>query len=174
METISQKFCPSCKLINRVDAIICEHCGNPFDSPSDKFSTTKGVEGETKLFHTDLLEKIEKLTKESPPEGIAIYLLDQANPIETRLDDEFIIGRLTGEKEDKVVDLSPYNANDLGVSRRHLMVRRAGKGYNVVDLFSTNGTWVNELTLLPQHPFAVKSGSQIRLGKMRIFLAFRE
>lgn len=174
METISQKFCPSCKLINQSDALNCEHCGYPFDPASDNFSTTRNVEGETKIFFCGLAEKIEKLSKEAPPEGMAIYILDQKDPIETRIEDEFIIGRLTGEKDEKVVDLSPYNGNDLGVSRRHLMFRRTGKGYNVIDLFSTNGTWVNELTLLPQHPFAVKSGSQIRLGKMRIFIAFRE
>lgn len=174
MESIDHKFCPSCKLKNRADAIICEHCGKPFESASDQFSTTKDVEGDKKFIHEGLEEKIEKASKEAPAKGIAIYIFDLTHPIEIRLEDEFIIGRLTGETEEKVVDLTSYNGYNLGVSRRHLMVRRAEKGYNVIDLFSTNGTWVNEVSLLPQHPFPVKSGSQIRLGKMRILIVFNE
>jgi pSer/pThr/pTyr-binding forkhead associated (FHA) protein len=54
------------------------------------------------------------------------------------------------------------------------MIRRAGKGYNAIDLFSTNGTWVNEVSLVPQSPFPLQSGSQIRLGKLRIFIVFHE
>jgi predicted component of type VI protein secretion system len=45
---------------------------------------------------------------------------------------------------------------------------------HTIDLFSTNGTWVNEVSLMPQHPFPLKSGSQIRLGKLRIFIVFHE
>jgi pSer/pThr/pTyr-binding forkhead associated (FHA) protein len=174
MKTTDYKFCPSCKLRNRADAAICEHCGKPFEFASDKYLTTKDVVGETKALREGLKEKIEKVSKESPTVGIAIYVLDQSHPIETRLEDEFVIGRITEPTEEKVVDLTPFNAYNLGVSRRHLMIQRSGKGYNAIDLFSTNGTWVNEVSLMPQYPFPLKSGSQIRLGNLRIFIVFRE
>jgi len=174
METFDYKFCPSCKLRNRADAIVCEHCGKPFKSGSNKYPTNRDVEWATKYLKENPEGKIEKVSKEAPAEGIAIYILDQAHPIEIRLEDEFIIGRLTEETEEKVVDLTPYNAFDLGVSKQHLMIRRAGKGYNAIDLFSTNGTWVNEENLVPQRPFTLQSDSQIRLGKMRILVVFRE
>jgi pSer/pThr/pTyr-binding forkhead associated (FHA) protein len=174
MEPKGYKFCPCCHLINRQEETICQHCGQPLESASGEYLTTAKVQQETRFFPKGLEEKLEKLSSEAPAKGIAIYLLNQTDPIEVRMDDEFIIGRSTGEKEEGLVDLSPFRACDLGVSRRHLLVRRAVAGYSVIDLFSTNGTWVNELSLLPQHPFTVKSGSQIRLGKMRIFIAFRE
>ena len=174
METFGYKFCPSCKLRNRADAAICEHCGKSFESTPHKNSTSRDAEWVTKYLNEDLDEKVEKVSKKAPAEGIAIYLLDQTQPVEIRPEDEFFIGRLTEETKEKVVDLTSYNAFDMGVSRRHLMIKRAGKGYNAIDLFSTNGTWVNEVNLVPQSPFPLKSGSQIRLGKMRIFIVFQE
>ena len=171
---IGYKFCPSCKLKNRADAAICEHCGKSFESVSDKHPTTQDVKEDTKFFPEGLKEKIEQVSKEAPAEGIAIYILDRSQPVEIRLEDEFFIGRLTDEKDKKVVDLTAYQGYELGVSRRHLMIRRAGKGYHAIDLFSTNGSWVNEVSLMPQQPFPLKSGSQIRLGQMRIFIVFRE
>jgi len=178
MELKEDKFCPSCEQKNRVEAIICEHCGKPFTSDSDKYSTkyttTRDIDGKTKYFDKGLEEKIEHVSKEAPAEGIALYILDQTQPIEVRQEDEFFIGRLTEQTDEKVVDLTAHNGYDLGVSMRHLSIRRAGKGYHAIDLDSTNGTWLNEQRLMPQHPFPLKSGSQIRLGKLQIFIVFHE
>ena len=178
MGTIDYKYCPACKLKNRVDAIICEYCGKPFnlvpDKDSTKYTTTRDIEGKIKLLDKGLKEKIESVSKEAPVEGIAIYILDRSQPIEVRLDDEFFIGRNTEETNEKIVDLTAYNGYDLGVSRRQLMIQRAGRGYHAIDLDSTNGTWLNEQRLMPHHPFPVKSGSQICLGKLHIFIVFNE
>jgi pSer/pThr/pTyr-binding forkhead associated (FHA) protein len=174
MATTSSKFCPFCKMKIPVEATICKYCGRSVISGSDNHPTTEDVKEDTKYFDKGLKEKIEQVSKEKPTAGIAIYILDRSQPIETRLEDEFFIGRITEETKEKVVDLTPYDGYDLGVSRRHLMVRRAGKGYHAIDLFSTNGSWVNEISLMPQQPFPLTSGSQIRLGRMRIFIVFQE
>ena len=174
MATIVFKFCPFCKMKIQVEATICEHCGRSLISGSDNHPTTEDVKEDTKYLDKSITEKIENVSKEAPVGGIAIYILDQTHPIETHLEDEFFIGRITEKTNEKVVDLTPYNGYDLGVSRRHLMIRRAGKGYHAIDLFSTNGSWVNELSLMPQQPFPLISGSQIRLGRMRIFIVFHE
>ena len=174
METTGYKFCSSCQRRNRVDAVICEYCGKSFKSGSEDYSTTVNVEGDTKSFIEDFNEKIEQVNREAPAEGMAIYLLGLTHPIEVRLENEFVIGRITEQTEEKVVDLTLYNAFALGVSRRHLMVRRAEDGYEAMDLNSTNGTWVNDQRLTPQLPITLKRGSQIRLGNMRIFISFRQ
>ena len=174
METTDHKFCPSCQRRNRVDAVNCEYCGQPLKSVPENYPSTVDVTGDTKSFVEDFNEKIEQVNREVPAEGIAIYLLGLTHPIEVRLENEFLLGRTTQATDEKVVDLTFYNAYTLGVSRRHLMVRRSGDGYEVMDLNSSNGTWVNEQRLVPQQPFPLKSGSQIRLGNMRIFVAFRQ
>ena len=174
METTGYKFCPSCQRRNRADAVNCEYCGQPLKSVSENDPSTVDVKGDTKSFIEDFKEKIDQVNREVPPEGIAIYLFGLTHPIEVCLENEFILGRTTQATDEKVVDLTFYNAYTLGVSRRHLMVRRSGDGYEVMDLNSSNGTWINEQRLLPQQPFPVKSGSQIRLGNMRIFISFRQ
>jgi len=173
MET-NGKFCPQCKRLNRADAIICEHCGKPFDGVPDLYSTTSEMEGKTKYFPDELKVKKERVSRAAPAEGIAIYTNDLSYPIEVCRVNEFIIGRLTGVTDEKVLDLTPYNGYDQGVSRRHLMIRRDGKGYTATDLESSNGTWVNEQRLHPHHPFPLKTGSQIHLGQMQIFVFFQE
>ncbi len=157
-----------------MDAVVCNYCGKPFKSASEDYSTTKDVDQKTRFLSKDLEEKIQNVNVEAPSEGIAIFVFGPLQPIEIRVENEFFIGRLTESTEEKVVDLTPYNAFTLGVSRRHLMVRRVGDGYEVMDLDSTNGTWVNEQRLEPQHPFTLISGSHIRLGNMRIFVSFHQ
>jgi pSer/pThr/pTyr-binding forkhead associated (FHA) protein len=46
-------------------------------------------------------------------------------------------------------------------------------GYEIVDLNSTNGTWVNGERLTPNQTYALSSGSQLRLGRMRFFVLYR-
>jgi len=174
METTGYRFCPSCQQRNRGDAVICEYCGKPLKSIPENDRSTIDLTGDTKSFVENFKEKIEQVNREEPAEGIAIYLLGLTHPIEICLENEFVIGRLTEVTKEKVVDLTLYNAFNLGVSRRHLMVRRSGDGYEVIDLQSSNGTWVDGQRLVLQQPFAIKSGSQIRLGNMRIFVAFRQ
>ncbi len=157
-----------------MDAVVCELCGKPFKSASEDYSTTRDVDQKTQFLSKDIEEKIQNVNVEAPSEGIAIFVFGPLQPIEIRVENEFFIGRLTESTEEKVVDLAPYNAFALGVSRRHLLVRRAGNGYEVMDLDSTNGTWVNEKRLEPQIPFRVISGSQIRLGNLRIFVSFHQ
>lgn len=173
MDTSNYKFCPSCKFGNPADAVTCQYCGKPFESALEDYLRTKQVHRQTKALRQSLEEREETEPGLAPSEGVAIFILGQSTPIEILLEKEFIIGRSAEAAEEKLVDLTSYDAYALGVSRRHLMVRRAGNGYEVVDLDSRNGTWVNEQSLVPQSPVAVKSGAQIRLGNLRIVISFR-
>jgi pSer/pThr/pTyr-binding forkhead associated (FHA) protein len=59
--------------------------------------------------------------------------------------------------------------DDVSVSRRHAEFRRVGTGFEVVDVGSLNGTYVN---LEPVESSALASGDEIQIGKFRlVFLA---
>lgn len=61
---------------------------------------------------------------------------------------------------------------DPEVSRRHAQVVKQGQGYAIVDLGSTNGTFVNDVRVTKTTP--LKHGDRIRLGDaidLRFFLA---
>jgi len=60
----------------------------------------------------------------------------------------------------------------MGVSRRHAIIRRAEFGFEIIDLTSRNGTWLNEKQLVPNRPYPFASGAQVRLGRMRLLIVY--
>jgi hypothetical protein len=53
------------------------------------------------------------------------------------------------------------------VSRRHAVVKRTGDGYEVRDLGSTNGTWVNGWRI---DRATVRAGDVLEIGEVRVVL----
>lgn len=109
-----------------------------------------------------------------PDEGIAVFLLDTTSPIAVYTIDEFVLGRASEGSLEEIVDLTPYGAFSNGVSRRHALIRRKKTGYEIIDLDSTNGTWLNEKRLTPTKAYALPNGSTIRLGQLRLQVLVRE
>jgi len=87
---------------------------------------------------------------------------------------ELILGRPEAGEADseEVLDLSAHNAIGLGVSRRHAMIRRTRTGFEVIDLSSRNGTWLNAERLIPDKAYPFASGSQLRIGQMRLLIVY--
>ncbi len=54
--------------------------------------------------------------------------------------------------------------NDPKVSSHHAEIRPEGQGYDIVDLGSSNGTFVNEQRLVPNVPRLLYTGDQLRVG----------
>jgi hypothetical protein len=169
---ISEKFCPICKNLNERDAVICRHCGAALDKfIMDAIATTRNADLQAKdseKFEGWLLDK-----SLLPTDGIAVYVAGTAKPVFLSSDNEFIIGRRMEETSDVFLDLSNLGGYLLGLSRRHARIRRAGSSYEIIDLASTNGTWLNDERLIPHQPYALTSGSQLRLGRMRFIVLFR-
>lgn len=58
-------------------------------------------------------------------------------------------------------DNTDIRINDDSVSRRHACVQPGANGYDVIDLQSTNGTYVNDARILTH---ALKDGDYLRIG----------
>ncbi len=90
-------------------------------------------------------------------------------PLRLRLENSTIVGRhVEGETRQPDVDLSPYGAEDEGVSRQHLRVFTENERLLVCDLESGNGTHLNGVRLKPGEPHPLAHGDQLRLGRMRL------
>ena len=61
----------------------------------------------------------------------------------------------------------------MGLSRRHVVIRRTDEGYQLLDLGSVNGTWLEEERLVPHQLYPLPSGSHLRLGRMRLLVLYR-
>jgi pSer/pThr/pTyr-binding forkhead associated (FHA) protein len=108
-----------------------------------------------------------------PLDGIAVYIAGTAKPVFLNTGEAFIIGRKIEETSEPFLDLTNLGGYLLGLSRRHAKVRRTALGYEILDLSSTNGTWLNDERLIPHKPYPLTSGSQLRLGRMRFVILFR-
>jgi pSer/pThr/pTyr-binding forkhead associated (FHA) protein len=82
-----------------------------------------------------------------------------------------ILGR-KGEGESAFVDLTPYGAADLGVSRRHVRIERARDILQVIDLQSANGTYLNRDRLIPGSAYTLRNRAVLQLGKMILRIQF--
>lgn len=169
---IYEKFCPVCKNKNEKDATVCRYCGAWLEAhPVEADGITRNAEPPTP--DGEILREWPTSEAAVPANGIAIYLESVTKPVFLSSDQEFVIGRKTGETSGKLLDLSPFGGYHLGVSRRHVLLRRTDAGYDAIDLASSNGTWLNDERLIPNLPYPVVSGSQLRLARMRFFVLFR-
>jgi CheY-like chemotaxis protein len=85
------------------------------------------------------------------------------------LNQQIILGRqdaTTGTYPD--LDLSPYEGLRMGVSRQHAAVRAEADRLLLIDLHSTNGTYVNGQRLQPEQPYRLRHGDEIHLGHVRV------
>jgi len=108
-----------------------------------------------------------------PEDGIGIHVAGVPKPYYLNIYKELIIGRPTDATMEAVLDLSELGAYTMGVSRRHAKIRRTATGFEVMDLGSRNGTWLNAERLIPTRPYPFVSGSQLRIGKMRLLLVYQ-
>ncbi len=168
MDNFQGKFCPICKHKNSIDAKACEYCGAQFVSDRKTSFITEKV-----IVPADfpLPEPRTKTDELIPEGGIAIFMVDLPKPIAVLDIDIFILGRKTeetAEKIEEIVDLTPYGAYAAGVSRQHAMIVRKEKYFEIIDMDSTNGVWLNENRLSPAKPYPLFSGATIRLGQFQL------
>ena len=87
-----------------------------------------------------------------PPLGLEIYA-------------DVVVGR--AQKEVAVdLDLTGYNGLDLGISRRHALLRPTAEGLLLLDLLSTTGTLCNGEKLRPGVPHTLRDGDTISFGSL--------
>jgi hypothetical protein len=164
-------FCSICKNKNESGALICKYCGAPLETNPAEYRTTRQVDEEEGLASVLGEEYVKSLPP--PPQGMALYVFGNAMPISVRSDEEFVIGRSVAGSPGPLVDLAEFDGFALGVSRQHVMIRPARNGYEVIDLNSRNGTWLNEHRLAPDRPYPLNNRAQLRLGKMRLIVVFQ-
>ncbi len=66
------------------------------------------------------------------------------------------------------IDLGPFNAEELGVSRQHLTLKLEDDRVVVIDQKSVNGTKLNGERLKPHEPYPVRHGDELTIGTMAV------
>ncbi len=118
---------------------------------------------------TDRVRLVPRLPE--PPAWRIILTTLARKPSTIGLDvrERLVIGRLDpGGEAAPDLDLSPHLALEHGISRQHAVLLPTGDALYIVDLDSTNGTWVNGEYLQPGQRHALQPGDRLELGLLRL------
>lgn len=96
-------------------------------------------------------------------EGMALFELPVQDPI--------TIGRNSATSH-VTVDLSPYNAAEMGISRTHLRIEAFGERLMAKDLETVNGSRLNGTPMTANYVYDLRHGDEIKLGRVKIRIFF--
>ena len=85
----------------------------------------------------------------------------------------WMLGRFKTNDNPDQIDLTPFGAVELGVSRFHVQLHVEDNRLFATDLNSTNGTYVSGEPLEPNQPVLVRNGDNLLLGRLQIQVLFR-
>jgi len=104
-----------------------------------------------------------------PVTGPQFFIATSGIALAIPQNDEVLIGRRDPNLQTLPdLDLEPYGASSAGVSRHHARLLHRPEGWFLEDLQSTNGTYVNEVRLLPHRPVGLRPGDMIRFGQLTL------
>ncbi len=181
--------CKACGTKNRPGALVCAHCFamlsadgetipntvniseaeaarylqlNTIDEWTDETGAYKGVTAGTSVFESNMVVCLRAKSVSTP---IRLHFKQQA---------QWVLGRVDPSMNQNAdVDLSPYAGQQLGVSRHHALLRLRGTRLELVDLSSSNGTYLNGTRLAAEDAQQLRDGDSLKLGKLELQLFFQ-
>ena len=81
--------------------------------------------------------------------------------------DAWVLGRSSATRGEVDVDLAPHDVLR-GVSRWHARIQRQQSDFVIIDLDSTNETYVNGYRLASQQAYKLADGARVGLGTLRM------
>jgi hypothetical protein len=167
-DTVETFKCSGCNEPCAVGSPVCLHCGRVFVASEDTADMRDNphVQPVTRWPAGEV----------SVDEQQAIWLVIDGQQVTVPVAPAVIIGRLTKSPylidNRPHVDLTQFNAYDQGVSRQHAkIVRKYGLVY-VADMGSSNGTALNGTQLAPHADRVIRSGDELRLGRLTMRVLF--
>jgi hypothetical protein len=160
--------CQACQKENPIDAAVCQHCGESLPRLLPQLSTEPVPQrpAESTAVAPPAIE-----VRELRGKGAALVVRGHPEPILVQGSD-VILGRYDPGSSVPTVDLTPFNAGALGVSRRHARLIVQHDMHLIEDLGSTNGTWLNQQRLQAGKQHGLQNGDLVQLGQLVLNIYF--
>ncbi len=68
------------------------------------------------------------------------------------------------------LDLTSDGAAELGVSRKHALIKWDDQGLVIIDQHSKNGTWLEQEQLIPEKHYPLPQQARIRFGRLLLLM----
>lgn len=152
-------ICEYCGAVNREGELICHACGRMLMVPEEtrRLKVSGGLVPERERKQTT--DRLRTITFE-------VDNVTYDFPVQNG--DEILIGRgyFSTAPNVAALDLTAVNGGERGVSRKHAMVKIEGHSAYLIDLASTNGTFLNGRRLEPQHRHLLYTDDIVRFGAL--------
>jgi hypothetical protein len=106
---------------------------------------------------------------ERPPNDtiLLVFGADQIETVAVPIGNAITLGREhASNRLQPEVNLARYNGLSTGISRRHATIRHDTNGWWIVDLDSSNGSWLGRVSLAPAVPYCLGKVNEVRLGRL--------
>lgn len=161
--------CPECSKDNDKKAVVCTYCGALIDFDRRAVSTAVLEAGTGELDNAVF----------DQDSTLVLYALDDPAKV-LRLQPQLGTSQLTlgrshtAPTHNPDVDLDPFGADEKGVSRIHAAIAydEHAQALYMLDMGSTNGTFVNGRRLQPNERRSLRSGDSLRLGRLRLTISY--
>jgi hypothetical protein len=163
--------CPNCRYENVTGTLFCEECGAQLEGDN---VIAEALTDE--LITRELSRKAPRPEPAAPVTSwISLHFMDSGKILPLTSRNEFILGRLTDDSPILPdIDLTPYRASACGVSRLHAVVKRKENKVLVMDLSSSNGTYINGRRIPPDVEETLRHGDIVALGTLQIQILLHE
>lgn len=159
-------ICSKCGHDNRAGSLLCDKCGHMLEElvkAREEKQTIRFAEPPAHVTaQLDAPDKMVVTVPRSKNQDSIILDLDKG---------EFFIGR---NEDGFIVDINlvPYGASRLGVSRQHARIFFSSNTWMIEDLGSTNGSYLNRRHMSANTPNIIRHGDELVFGKMLVQVYF--
>ena len=158
--------CPTCQHPEVEGALFCSECGAQLVSIQNL--STRNFQIDEEMPNVGSSKAINSV-EFSSSDKISLQILDGGQFISLAERKEFTVGRVSdGQSVMPDIDLTPYSAYENGVSRLHAVIKKSNNNISLMDLGSSNGTYLNGTRLTPERDYALQHSNIISFGKLKI------
>jgi len=159
-------ICPACGFQNASGEMFCQKCG--VQLPPVRTAPPlqpEPVDWQLNRQAPPVIKSDQKAKSTPPFHGRLIVVGQGAEIVLSDKSTHFVLGRRDPTLDIYPdVDLTPYDGDQRGISRRHARISVLPEGAFIEDLNSTNFTFVNRFRLQPGKKYILNDGDEIRLG----------
>ena len=161
--------CEDCGAAQPPGTLYCSECGRFLLADRDQAQ-------EAPLPFTDALDRPhapallgQGLSSSQSANFLTVVIPSSGRRIQLDLGQEIAVGRTDPANDHfPALDLTVDQGSALGVSRMHATIQPSPEGVLLVDAGSANGTYLNGYHLPPQLPYPLRSGDEVRFGRLLV------
>ena len=149
------KVCPHCRYQNREGYMFCEDCGEDLS--------------QVESFYPGAYQAPAMVEPE-----ISLQFQGKMLPVALQLQARTVLGRRDSDRSRQPdIDLLEHGALEMGVSGLHAAIQHTTDGVQIVDIGSTNGTYLNGRRLVPNQTYILRDGDEIRFSRLTAHIRIR-